>query len=199
MYIKTYSTYLLYKYEVKVKDRGAQTMSSDTTYRDKIVKCIMSKVDIPEQDAINIEKGIYNWSIEFGTKNKISRNWQNNKFVNIYINKARSVIVNLDPSSYLENKRLFTRMKDNEFKPQDVAFMPPEEMYPERWKKIIDAKEKKDEHIFGEKPAAMTDQYKCGKCKKRECIYQELQLRSCDEPMTLFIYCINCGNRWRIG
>ena len=72
-------------------------------------------------------------------------------------------------------------------------------VYPEVWKDIIDNKMKKEQHIYEEKPAAMTTLFKCGKCKKRECMFQELQLRSCDEPMTLFITCINCGHRFRIG
>jgi DNA-directed RNA polymerase subunit M/transcription elongation factor TFIIS len=70
-------------------------------------------------------------------------------------------------------------------------------LFPDRWKDAIDKKMKKDEHVFEERPAAMTNQFKCGKCKKRECVFQELQVRSCDEPMTLFITCLNCGNRWR--
>ena len=44
---------------------------------------------------------------------------------------------------------------------------------------------------------AMTDQFKCGRCKSRKCIYYELQTRSADEGMTIFITCLNCGNRWR--
>jgi DNA-directed RNA polymerase subunit M/transcription elongation factor TFIIS len=27
--------------------------------------------------------------------------------------------------------------------------------------------------------------------------YYELQTRSCDEPMTCFITCLDCGNRWK--
>eukprot|EP01084_Bolivina_argentea_P121354 215044_1 len=44
---------------------------------------------------------------------------------------------------------------------------------------------------------AMTDEYKCYKCKKRECRYSQAQTRSADEPMTIFVTCINCGNKWK--
>lgn len=44
---------------------------------------------------------------------------------------------------------------------------------------------------------AETDQFKCGKCQQRKCKYYQLQTRSADEPMTTFVTCVNCGNRWK--
>lgn len=42
-----------------------------------------------------------------------------------------------------------------------------------------------------------TDLLKCGKCKQRNCTYNQLQTRSADEPMTTFVMCNSCGNRWK--
>ena len=42
-----------------------------------------------------------------------------------------------------------------------------------------------------------TDMFTCGKCKAKECTYTQLQTRSADEPMTTFVYCMACGNRWK--
>jgi len=39
--------------------------------------------------------------------------------------------------------------------------------------------------------------YKCWKCKSNNCIFHEVQTRALDEPATLFVQCIECGNRWR--
>ncbi|EFA81501.1 hypothetical protein PPL_05490 [Heterostelium album PN500] len=44
--------------------------------------------------------------------------------------------------------------------------------------------------------AATTDQFQCGKCKQRKCTYFQLQTRSADEPLTTFVTCVNCNNRW---
>merc|ERR1711991_193074 len=37
----------------------------------------------------------------------------------------------------------------------------------------------------------------CGKCKCPKTSYFMMQTRSADEPMTVFISCIQCGNSWR--
>mmetsp|Transcript_7319 Transcript_7319/g.12141 ORF Transcript_7319/g.12141 Transcript_7319/m.12141 type:complete len:426 (+) Transcript_7319:749-2026(+) len=44
---------------------------------------------------------------------------------------------------------------------------------------------------------ASTDQFKCGKCGKREATFYQMQTRSADEPMTTFVRCVPCGHRWR--
>jgi len=39
--------------------------------------------------------------------------------------------------------------------------------------------------------------YKCGKCKSTTTQIYQQQTRSADEPMTVFIRCAKCGNRWK--
>jgi DNA-directed RNA polymerase subunit M/transcription elongation factor TFIIS len=41
-----------------------------------------------------------------------------------------------------------------------------------------------------------SDQYTCLRCKTSKTEYYELQTRSADEPMTLFLTCVNCKNKW---
>eukprot|EP00455_Lapot_gusevi_P030286 TRINITY_DN3257_c0_g1_i1.p1 TRINITY_DN3257_c0_g1~~TRINITY_DN3257_c0_g1_i1.p1 ORF type:complete len:315 (-),score=86.68 TRINITY_DN3257_c0_g1_i1:222-1112(-) len=42
-----------------------------------------------------------------------------------------------------------------------------------------------------------TDQFKCGRCGQRRCTFYQLQTRSADEPMTTFVTCENCGNKFK--
>lgn len=165
--------------------------------RDKVVKMIIERTGLDEENAKDMEIGIFNWCIQKADYFRIIKNWKSSKFVTLYKDKARSIISNIDKDSYICNNRLIDRLKEHEFLPHEVPFMEPERSFPERWKDILDEKMKKD-LAFEEKPEAMTNQFKCGKCKKRDCIYRELQVRSADEPMTLFITCLNCGNRWRM-
>lgn len=47
------------------------------------------------------------------------------------------------------------------------------------------------------KQAATTNMFKCGKCKGRNTTYYQMQTRSADEPLTTFVQCTDCSNRWR--
>lgn len=40
---------------------------------------------------------------------------------------------------------------------------------------------------------------KCEKCGNMEAYYKEIQIRSADEPTTIFYYCTKCGYQWREG
>jgi len=44
---------------------------------------------------------------------------------------------------------------------------------------------------------ATTDMFRCGKCGQRKCTYYQMQTRSADEPMTTFVRCTVCPNRWK--
>ncbi|ORX81670.1 transcription elongation factor S-II [Basidiobolus meristosporus CBS 931.73] len=45
--------------------------------------------------------------------------------------------------------------------------------------------------------AAETDAFRCGKCGGRKCTYFQMQTRSADEPMTTFVTCTICQNKWK--
>jgi transcription elongation factor S-II len=40
-------------------------------------------------------------------------------------------------------------------------------------------------------------EFQCRKCKGTKTTHYALQTRSSDEPMTVFVCCLGCGNRWR--
>lgn len=167
--------------------------------RIKVVSLIEEKTSIGEINAKDFEIGIYNWCIEYADAHKIMKNWNNTKFSMLYLEKARSTISNIDKTSYIKNDRLLVRLNEKEFNPHDIAFMKPQNTFPEQWINVLDKYIKKYEHAYENKVVAMTDMYRCGKCKKRECTWYEMQTRSADESSSLFIRCVNCGNSWRIG
>ena len=54
------------------------------------------------------------------------------------------------------------------------------------------------EEALTQKPVhSATDIFKCGKCKQRKTTYYQMQTRSADEPMTTFVTCLVCENRWK--
>jgi DNA-directed RNA polymerase subunit M/transcription elongation factor TFIIS len=72
-----------------------------------------------------------------------------------------------------------------------------QEMQPEKWDALIQAKIKKDKSKYDTQQEAMTDTFKCRKCYSNKCSYYQMQTRSADEPMTTFVTCLECANRWK--
>lgn len=168
-------------------------------YRGNVCTMIKDKSSLDDTYVKDMEIGIYNWTIMEAGKRRIIRNWANPRFQKLYVEKARSVISNIDKDSYVNNTNLVERVKQNEFYPHDIAFMKPENVHPAIWKQSVDAMMKKYENAYENKAVAMTTMFKCGKCKKRECTFYEMLTRAADEATTIFIRCVNCGNSWRQG
>jgi transcription elongation factor S-II len=143
-----------------------------------------------EKNSNNMEKGIFNYSLKEADRHKIVKKWDNKHFVQIYIDRLRSVVLNLKGD-------IITHINDGTIKPHIVAFMTHQELSPEKWATLIDAKSKRDKNKFETNIAAATDTFTCRKCKGNQCTYYQMQTRSADEPMTTFVTCIPCGNRWK--
>ena len=54
-----------------------------------------------------------------------------------------------------------------------------------------------NERLIPEPAKVRSHLYRCMRCKSDECSYDQRQTRSADESMTIFVYCSNCGNRWK--
>lgn len=159
---------------------------------------LFKSLKVTNDEATDIEIGVYNFSIDYATQQLIPLTWSSDVFKELYTNKARSIFNNLNPNLSIKNERLLKRLKNKEFLPHELANMVPEQMYPEIWKEIIDRETLRTKSAYEPSATAMTDRYTCGKCKKNRCSYYELQTRSADEPMTMFITCLHCGHRWKM-
>ena len=159
---------------------------------------LLETLGINMKTAEKIEESIVYYTIKSAFSRRVQQSWDNPIFRKIYVNKCRSLYTNLDNTSYIQNNNLITKVKQsNEFDIDNIASMSYQELFPEIWKKMMDEKYKREKLLYEEKQEAMTDQFKCARCKSRKCTYYELQTRSADEAMTIFITCINCGNRWK--
>jgi transcription elongation factor S-II len=149
-------------------------------------------------EAINaLEMAIFKVALENATKVFIPRSWKSQPFRDIYKQVCRSVLWNIHPSSPVGNGRLIQRALEGEFELAAIPAMTSYEMFPEHWKTMADKQLIREQKILEGDKSRATDAYKCHRCGKRECTYYELQTRSADEPMTIFIACVNCGKRWR--
>jgi DNA-directed RNA polymerase subunit M/transcription elongation factor TFIIS len=173
-------------------------MSCDIDKRQWLVALLKDKTGLDDELIKDIEIGVYNWTLEKCSAKKMVKNWKNPRLVSIYAEKARSVVSNLMPTTYINNPNLLKRLIEGEFKPHELAYMKPENVYPDVWREVSENYIKKTEHSYENRSMAMTDLFKCMKCKKNQCSYTELQTRGGDEAMTIFVRCVNCGNSWKI-
>ena len=144
-----------------------------------------------------IENSIYNYTKQISKDRNILPLWHNKEFKSIYTNKSISLYSNIDNESYINNTMLKNKINQNKFDINKIAFMSNQQIFPSHWKKFLDERNKREKLMYEDVPEAMTDQFKCSRCKQRKCTYYELQTRSADEGMTTFITCLTCGNRWR--
>ncbi|XP_072323856.1 transcription elongation factor A protein 1 isoform X2 [Scyliorhinus torazame] len=113
-----------------------------------------------------------------------------------YKNRVRSRIANLKDS---KNPNLRRNVLCGNIAPDRLAKMSAEEMASDELKEMRKAltKEAIREHQMAKTGGTETDLFTCGKCKKKNCTYTQVQTRSADEPMTTFVVCNSCGNRWK--
>ena len=149
---------------------------------------------IVDDDAIsiNLEKGVFNYAIKEATNQKIIKKWENPHFVQLYLDRMRSIYINL------KDALLVNRLKTGDIAPQTFVFMTHQEMNPDRWRTLIEQKMKRDANKYTNTDIqASTDMFTCRKCKSKRCTYYELQTRSADEPATIFVTCLDCGKNWK--
>uniref|UniRef100_A0A8C6SQX3 Transcription elongation factor A (SII), 3 n=1 Tax=Neogobius melanostomus TaxID=47308 RepID=A0A8C6SQX3_9GOBI len=81
-----------------------------------------------------------------------------------------------------------------------IATMTSEEMASDELKQLrnVLTQEAIREHQMAKTSGTSTDMLQCSKCRKKNCTYNQVQTRSADEPMTTFVLCNECGNRWKV-
>jgi DNA-directed RNA polymerase subunit M/transcription elongation factor TFIIS len=160
------------------------------TFRKNIHKKLFELLE-DETSAINLEKGVFNYAIKEANSKVIVKKWENPPFVQLYIDRLRSIYINL------KNEKLLQQIKTKEIASQSIASMTHQELDPEHWREYIDRKIKRDMSKFTTNIEASTDMYQCKKCKSRKCTYYEMQTRSADESTTIFVSCLDCGKQWK--
>lgn len=160
----------------------------------KISKLLNVQAD--DKLCLNLEKCIFNWSVRVTKQQGDQPSWENPIFKNRYKNKFLNIQFNLqDPEN-----NLVDRIKSEKVKLTDIMWMGPIELNPmgryarTREKLRIDELHRVALNTTDENYEGL---FKCNKCKSKKTTYYQMQTRSADEPMTTFVTCINCTNRWK--
>lgn len=133
-----------------------------------------------------IEESIFNFSQKYSIEN-------DTPFLlnQIYETKANELLCILTGNNGKNLKKL---IELNKIDISQIAFLKPDELDPKSYSKI-----KEKNKVIDLKKNIGTDAYECKKCKKRKCSVSERQIRSGDEPATLFIKCLECDYTYTIN
>jgi DNA-directed RNA polymerase subunit M/transcription elongation factor TFIIS len=153
--------------------------------------------DLTELQILQLETSIYNGAIKRAKAQRLVRSWTFPLFAHMYKMHAKQISSNFSNKSYVGNTELFDRFKGGEIQIQDLSKMDQYELNPSRWKAQFDNQQMREKRQLEGNRSMATDIFQCNRCHKRECTYYEMQTRSADEPMTIFITCLNCGKHWR--
>ena len=163
--------------------------------------------------ASNIEKSIQNCAFRQCQASKMVPSWDNHQFVNVYKCLALGLAQSFkrEKRMHVELKVVGDRVKMSWEKeivwrykqgliPKDIMRSSPDVLEPNGLYALAMHKKKNKEAQMEKSKAKEEDyegQFKCGKCKSKKTDYYQMQTRSADEPMTTYVTCKNCGNRWK--
>ena len=84
-------------------------------FRSNIVNKLNVKIENTKNSA-NLEKGIFNYSLKEAEQRKVLKKWDNNRFVKIYLDRLRTVYLNL-------NNTIIEQINSGTIKVHKIAFM----------------------------------------------------------------------------
>jgi DNA-directed RNA polymerase subunit M/transcription elongation factor TFIIS len=148
-------------------------------------------------DITDLEKSILQQTLIDAHRLHVHPVWENREFAVLYDVHVMRIVANMSRTSYVENPRLDVRFREGEFTVAELPTMPFTSLCPEKWKELTEREMKREAKMLEVDKSMATDMFRCSKCGKRQCTYYEMQTRSADEPMTIFVRCLNCGKRWR--
>lgn len=117
-----------------------------------------------------------------------------------YMSQARAVLFNLKDA---RNPTFRFKLMVGFIQPEQVPKLSSEDMASddknaERMKMRKDAMEEiQSDWALKHGEQRITGMFTCGKCKGVKTTYFQMQTRSSDEPMTTFVTCLTCNNRWK--
>lgn len=154
---------------------------------------------LPIEHAIvqNLEKCTSNWAYNYTLERGDTPASNNREHVRRYKHKFLSMMFNLKNSPNLKD-----RVLKGELKTSQLVNLSPQGLWPggphaKMTEKIADKEMLKQHASNILNDPEYKGLFRCNRCKSYKTTYYEMQTRSADEPMTVFITCHNCNSRWK--
>jgi transcription elongation factor S-II len=180
--------------EAQSLSQDQERACADDAVRQRVIQKF---VDVLEDKKLakSMEKHLFNWTIHTSGKDNIYKSWSNPQFRFRYTSRAMQLVQNLKNT---KNPLLLEKIKSKSLPVKTFVGMKATEMWPENWIEIYEKIAQKDmRRTIKLDAGALEGAYMCMKCKSKKTTYRSLQLRSADEPMTNFHFCLNCSHSWK--
>ena len=166
--------------------------------------------------ARNCERSVYNWAVQQTRDMQDEPSWENRLFRGRYKQKTFGLLRELERGPDVATDlqvvgdrvtlglniipQLVKRLQRKELDSKNLARYSADVLWPGGpYAKMAFHLKSKD--LAMEAAKAKEEDYsglfKCGKCKGVKTTYYQMQTRSADEPMTTYVTCKSCGNRWK--
>lgn len=161
--------------------------------RHRVLNMFIDNCQLSPELAKDIELKVYNYakstSVDSGDQTYVSAG-------DLYMDKIYHLYNNLLPGNSNGNNYLRAEVLSGRITTDQLPVLSPSETFPQRWKRMNDKSDYTARQNLGMSIEGVSDLFQCPKCYKSSCKYFERQVRCSDEPMTIFITCVNCGHRW---
>lgn len=142
-----------------------------------------------------LERGVWNWALEEAAHRDHPRVWDDT-VRDDYCRRAAHCASNLSRGCLGNgNSYLLGRVLSGEVEAYTVAFLDATQLNAPLLARIVREKETRDTHDR-DKFMATSALFECPVCRATRATFHQLQTRSGDEGSTVFLTCMECGNKW---
>lgn len=141
--------------------------------------------------SVALAHSIWTYSQHYVTNKQLdNENMKSQYTMSIFSDKMFNIETSIAMYDDTDEQGLLWKIQNNQIDLNLIPTLKPHELAPSKFKELLAR-----HALINEKKnnIATTTAYKCYKCNNNKCTVAQVQTRSADEPMTVFVTCQVCG------
>lgn len=143
----------------------------------------------------NLAVEVFNYSLRKSKSLNINPSWECKEFCLIYGHKAYNILLHLDVDSRVSDHTLINMIKDGILTREIIEM----EIYKLAPSVSEEHRNRVSMQANIQNRLKITTLHTCRVCGKNNASYEQKQVRSADEPSTIFLECLECHNKWKVN